>query len=80
MKVKHITAAEYVISSFGGVRAVSRAIRKHPSTISRWKTACNGRVPSLAQDEVIKAAKRKGIVIIESHLNARGKTIVIQGE
>ena len=57
-----MTPADIVITRFGGVRKLARLLGKDPSTIHRWRMASEkggleGRVPSIAQRQLLDLAK-----------------------
>lgn len=61
-----VSPAEYVISVFGGVRKVARAIGRDPASVSRWRRAAgqkgtDGRIPSKAQQELLAKAQALGL-------------------
>lgn len=69
----HVSAADWVIEQFGGVRATARAIGRDPGSVSRWrmprdKKGTDGGVPRLAQIRVLEAARRMGLDITEADL------------
>ena len=61
VKVKQ-TPYELVISEFGGVRALGRAINKDPSGISKWGKR-HGCIPATVQKKVLETAWKMGIKI-----------------
>lgn len=63
---KTMTPAEKAIAAFGGVRRLSVAIGRNPSSVSRWclpigKGGTGGYIPARVQLRVIEAAKRDGV-------------------
>jgi len=58
-----ISPAEYVILSFGGVRATARALGKGPSTICKWKKEGKGNVPSRVQVTILTIARARRLDI-----------------
>ena len=55
MKTTTKTPYELVISEFGGVRALGRAISKDPSAISKWGRR-HGCIPATEQKKVLQRA------------------------
>ena len=55
MKTTTKTPYELVISEFGGVRALGRAISKDPSAISKWGRR-HGCIPATEQKKVLEKA------------------------
>ena len=75
--------ANSIISQFGGVKKLAKAINKDPATIYRWtypksKNGTGGLIPSSALNKVIDAAKRLNIQLkqnehpTETHSLERG--------
>lgn len=67
------TPAEFVIDTFGGIRATGRALERDPKTIHTWKTKVNqygerGRVPEYMHKKIIAEAKKRGLKITLGHL------------
>lgn len=62
-----VTAADYVIFTFGGVRAAARQLGYSPSAVSRWRTT-GGEVPTKARRLILEAAKRRRLPITADHL------------
>lgn len=65
--------AEYVISVFGGVRALGRAIGRSPGSVSRWQRAKSNRgtggdIPRAAQKLILDQAKKEGLDITANDL------------
>lgn len=58
-----LTPAEYVIKTFGGVRATARAIEYTPEAISKWRYQGKGRVPTSAQELILDKADEMGLDI-----------------
>lgn len=65
-----MTAADFAIKTFGGVRALARAINRTPTCVYLWTVdpttnhgGTGGRIPSKAQQLILKAAKKQGIKI-----------------
>ena len=55
-----MTQTERIISRFGGMTALARALgHRHPTTVQGWKV--RGYVPAHRQQEVLDAAHRVGI-------------------
>ena len=68
-----ITPAERVITAFGGVRAVARAIGRNPSSVSRWRMdkqfgGTGGRVPGAVQALLLEEAKLAGVKLTAEDL------------
>lgn len=79
-KTIQLTPAEYVIEVFGGVREASRAIGRSPSAVSRWQTSkdrggCDGGIPRVAQNLILKVAKLRGDIDITSSDLLEGRKI-----
>lgn len=64
---KHMTPAEIVIETFGGVRATARALGKSPSSVSRWQ-ADRGLIPSSAQQQIMQLARDRGLDLTSDEL------------
>jgi len=60
MKTK--TPYELVISEFGGVRSLARAIDRNPGSVNKWRKR-DGTIPSSIQRKVLETAWAKGIKI-----------------
>ena len=58
--------AELVISLFGGVRKLARAIGRDPAAISRWKK--RGVVPTSMQWIILELAWERGLDLTERDL------------
>lgn len=56
-----LTPAAFVIKQFHGIRPLARAVKRAPSTIFRWQTV--GYIPTKAQQDILRAAKRRRIDI-----------------
>lgn len=55
-----MTYVETIISKFGGLRAMAKALgHKHPTTVQGWKVS--GRIPSWRMAEIREAANIAGI-------------------
>lgn len=57
-----------IIGRLGGTSAVANAMRLTPSTVSSWKT--KGRLPLWRHKDLIRAAKRAGVVLTYEELQA----------
>lgn len=71
--MKFLTPAEYVIQTFGGVRATARAIGRDKSSVSVWRRAktrkgTGGLIPHKAQPLILQAAKERGLDITPTDL------------
>lgn len=54
------TAADQIITAFGGIRAMQRALReKHPNLVKNWSVS--GRIPHYREDQIRRAAAEGGI-------------------
>lgn len=65
--------AEIVISKFGGVRPLARALKIDHSSVSRWamtkdKRGSDGMVPSKYQAQLLRLAEDRGIDLSASEL------------
>ena len=75
--VTSLSPAEYCIKIFGGVRATARALRRSPSTVSKWRKSrkeggTGGQIPTMIQPKVLKiAAARKLPITAEDLINGR---------
>jgi|2_EtaG_2_1085320.scaffolds.fasta_scaffold246290_2 hypothetical protein len=58
-----LNPAEYVILSFGGVRATARAIGYVPESISKWRYQGRGRVPTSVQELILDIANERNLDI-----------------
>ena len=58
--------ADLVISLFGGVRKLARAIGRDPAAISRWKK--RGVVPTSMQRIILELAWERGLDLTERDL------------
>ncbi len=48
-------AADQIITAFGGIRAMQRALReKHPNLVKNW--SASGRIPHYREDQIRRAA------------------------
>lgn len=68
-----LTPAEYVIRTFGGVRATGRAIGRDFSAVSRWqrrvdKTGQVGGIPRVLHTVILKKAEAMGLDITADDL------------
>lgn len=75
-----MTPAEYVITVFGGVRAVARAIDQSPSSVSRWRKprnekGCDGEIPRGARKPILKAARESGLDVTSHDLDFGRKPV-----
>jgi hypothetical protein len=57
-----MSPAQYVSSVFGGVRATARAIKRHPSAVSKWtstgKQGTGGHIPAAAARLILTYARK----------------------
>jgi transposase-like protein len=65
--------ADKVIAAFDGVRATARALKRNPSSVSRWRKSredggTGGRVPSSLQELVLSEAKSRGLALTAADL------------
>ena len=60
-KIKQ-TPYEVLISEFGGVRSLARAIDRDPGSVNKWRKR-DGTIPSSIQRKVLETAWAKGIKI-----------------
>ncbi len=85
MSVKHtllggpiyLSAADYVIQVFGGVRATARAIGRAPTTVSKWhnrKYKNCGKIPTSAMQLILTIAENRGLDITADDL-IRGREV-----
>lgn len=70
---KLLTPAEWVVRVFGGIRPAARALGKTPQAIGFWlrpksRKGTDGRVPSKAQQGVLRVAKRLHLDVTEADL------------
>ena len=56
------TPYEVLISEFGGVRALARAIGRDPGSVSKWQKR-DGTIPSSIQRKVLETAWERGMKI-----------------
>ena len=56
------TPYEVLISEFGGVRALARAIDRNPGAVNKWRKR-DGAIPSSIQRKVLETAWAMGIKI-----------------
>lgn len=54
-----LTPSQFVIKQFKGIRPLARAVGRSPATIFRWQAI--GYIPTKAQQDVLLAAKRRGL-------------------
>lgn len=71
--MKFLNPAEYVIKTFGGVRATARAIGRDKSSVSVWraskaKKGTGGLIPHKAQALILKVAREKNLDITPEDL------------
>ena len=60
-KIKQ-TPYEVLISEFGGVRSLARAIHRDPASVNKWRKR-DGTIPSSIQRKVLETAWEKGMKI-----------------
>lgn len=65
--------AEYCIKIFGGVRATARALKRSPSTVSKWRKSrkdggTGGQIPTMVQPKVLKIAAERKLPITANDL------------
>lgn len=70
------TQAEEVIKRFGNPYRVAEIIQRRPSVIYRWtypksRGGTNGIIPAPALQELIKAARREGVLLTDECLIPR---------
>lgn len=69
-----------LIYDLGGCRVVAKALKVHPSTVSRWtapkEIGCNGRPPVTRLAELFKLADKAGIEVDKSRV-LKGAGIVV---
>lgn len=53
-----LTAVDLVISTFGGVRKLARAIARDPAAVSRWQRS--GVIPTSIQRRILELAWERG--------------------
>lgn len=53
-----MTSVDYVLSKFGGLSELARAIEKPVTTVSSWKS--RGGIPAKYWPAIIKAAEERG--------------------
>ena len=58
MREQYLTPAELVIEELG-VRPLARAVKRAPSTVSRWRNREDGLVPSEYHRTILRLAGRK---------------------
>lgn len=63
--------AAFVIRRFGGVRACARAVKRNPSSVSRWKAT--GQIPESAHKSILRAAKKYKLNVKPHNLIYGGK-------
>ena len=56
------TPYEVLISEFGGVRSLARAIDRNPGAVNKWRKR-DGTIPSSIQRKVLETAWDRGIRI-----------------
>ena len=56
------TPYEILISEFGGVRSLARAIGRDPGSVNKWRKG-DGTIPSSIQRKVLETAWDRGIRI-----------------
>ena len=56
------TPYEVLISEFGGVRSLARAIGRDPGSVNKWRKG-DGTIPSSIQRKVLETAWEKGMKI-----------------
>lgn len=61
MENLHIPPVEILISAFGGVRPLARAISRDPAAVCRWRK--QGTVPTEMQRKILELAWDKGIAM-----------------
>ncbi len=61
------TPYEVLISEFGGVRALARAVDRNPAAVNRWRKG-DGAIPSSIQRKVLETAWDRGIKITAHEL------------
>lgn len=68
---------ENIIAQFGGLSAMARALgHKHPTTIQGWRDS--GRIPEWRMNQVLDAAKKRGIDMTElNKINAGTPKVLI---
>lgn len=68
-----LSPANYIISIFGGVRATARALKRSPSTVSKWRKSrkeggTGGQIPTMIQPKVLKIAAERKLPITPNDL------------
>lgn len=62
------TAADQIITAFGGIRAMQRALReKHPNLVKNW--SASGRIPHYREDQIRRAAAEGRINLPEDAMS-----------
>lgn len=69
----YLSPADFVISSFGGVRKLAGILGTSPSTVSRWSTRSNrfgefGNIPNGMHKTILKKAKKLKVDITATDL------------
>jgi len=69
------TPADKVITLFGGVRPLARALGRNPSSVVRWRMpraagGTGGGIPSAMQGRVLALAKERGLSLTAEDLIA----------
>lgn len=59
-----VNATQIIISAFGGVSALARAIGRTPSTVQYWLD--QGRIPPKNRDEVVRAFREKCAEVVDA--------------
>ena len=80
-----LSQAERVIAKFGGARALSAALAsvstpRDPSVVYKWtypkeRGGTDGRIPTNAWDNILKAARKYGIILTAEDLDPRERTL-----
>lgn len=71
MEPKKDSPAETLISKFGGVRPLARAIGRDPAAVSRWQKT--GRIPSAIQRKCLDIARKLKIKLTALDLIGRSR-------
>lgn len=78
-KTKHLTPAQVVVNTFGGVRATARVLSlRSPGTVSRWQSLRAGRVPSKHHVPLLEAAAQLKKKLTADDL-VRGRLVSTRG-
>jgi hypothetical protein len=62
-----LSAPQYVVKVFGGVRKTAKAVERDPSAVSKWIHE-TGNIPSSIQRKILELAKRDGLDITPNDL------------